>query len=99
MRQAAIKITCPCCGSLLTVDPELRRVIAQETPAHPAKTRALHEANQWLEAQAQRREEDFRRSAEAEKDKSELLERKFEEALNRVKDQAESPPPREIDLD
>ena len=41
----------------------------------------------------------FRQTAEAEKIKSQLLERKFEEALAKSKDEPLVPPTRDIDLD
>lgn len=99
VQHATIQITCPCCGSILTIAPELRQVISHEAPAHPPKTCELREANQWLEAQAERREDHFRKSAEVQKAKAELLNQKFQEALKEIKGQDQTRPIREIDLD
>ncbi len=47
-----------------------------------------------------RREEQFRKSVEAERDRGNLLDRKFEEALEKAKEEPPAPPPpRDIDLD
>jgi len=94
-----IEISCPCCGARLEVDAELRKVITHEPPAKPAKERDLDHATQLLEKEAARREAHFKQSAEEEKIKSQLLERKFAEALKRTKDQPEAPVLRDIDLD
>ena len=47
---------------------------------------------------AVQREAHFRHSAETEKVKSQLLERKFEQALAKSKDEPLTPPTRDIDL-
>jgi hypothetical protein len=52
-----------------------------------------------LREQAARREAIFRQSAADEKSKPQLLERKFEEALKKSKDQPIEKPTRDIDLD
>ncbi len=56
-------------------------------------------ASQLLRKEAARREAHFQESAEEERIKSQLLERKFEEALRKTKDQPVTRPTREIDLD
>ncbi len=98
-RQASLQVTCPCCGSLLTVDAALGQVVSHQPPPRPAKSRDLQDAAHLLEEEARRRDDLFRKSAEAEKAKSQLLDRKFEEALKKSKDQPLTPPLREIDLD
>jgi hypothetical protein len=93
-------LTCPCCGANLTVDEELRKVISHEAP--PPKHQAapdLGRADALLREQAARREAIFRQSAADEKAKPDLLERKFEEALKKSKDQPVTRPTRDFDLD
>ncbi len=97
--QEPIRLTCPHCGSRLTIDAALGQVISHEPALPSAKNRDLHDAHQLLEAEAQRREDLFKQSAEAEKAKSQLLDRKFKEVLKRSKDEPPTAPLRDIDLD
>ncbi|MGH9354079.1 MAG: hypothetical protein ACRD2G_18270 [Terriglobia bacterium] len=98
---ASFEITCPCCGSKLTVDPGLGAVVHSTPPAKHARIeeRDIEHASQLLEKDAEHRDTLFRKSLEAQKSKSELLERKFEEALKKGRDAPATPPLRDIDLD
>jgi hypothetical protein len=94
-----LSIECPCCGARLTVDAELRKVVSHEAP--PSKRNALNldQAAALLKEQAARREAIFKQSTEDVKIQSQLLERKFEAALEKNKDAPISKPTRDIDLD
>jgi hypothetical protein len=97
---ATYSLICPCCNANLTVDAGLRKVISHEAP--PPKHQAspdLGRADALLREQAARREAIFRQSAADEKVKPDLLERKFEEALKKSKDQPITRPTRDFDLD
>lgn len=59
----------------------------------------MDHASQLLEKEAERRESLFKQSAEDEKMKSELLDRRFKEAFEKTKDLPTGPPLKEIDLD
>jgi len=98
---SAIEITCPCCGARLKVDTLLARVISHEAPPKPKRPEADHldRASEFLQKQAEQREAHFRNSAEDEKIKSDLLARKFEEALKKSRGQPITRPQRDIDLD
>lgn len=93
------ELICPCCGSRLGVDAALGKVIAHQPPPSHAKTPDLGRATKLLEKEAERREALFKQSAEDEKVKARVLERKFEEALKKSKDEPFTPPVRDIDLD
>jgi hypothetical protein len=95
-----IQISCPCCGARLTIDPQLRQVIAHEPPAvqHGASP-DLDRAAALLREQAAKREALFNQSAQEVKTKSQLLERKFEDALGKSKESPITRPTRDIDLD
>lgn len=93
------EVVCPCCGARLDVDLELGKVLYHEPPPKPAKAPDLDRASQLLQQEAERRENLFKQSAEEEKMKSELLERRFREAIEKTKDQPAGPPLKEIDLD
>ena len=69
-KQAApIEITCPCCHSQLTVEPELAVVLSHTPPAKAAPDVDISDAARILADQAQRREDKFRDSWEAERKK------------------------------
>ncbi|MGH9403007.1 MAG: hypothetical protein ACRD2P_12965 [Terriglobia bacterium] len=97
----SFEVTCPCCGSKLTVDSSLGAIVHSTPPAKHARVeeRDLEHASQLLEKDAAHRDSLFRESMEAQKSKSELLERKFEEALKKGREGPVTPPLRDIDLD
>jgi predicted amidophosphoribosyltransferase len=90
---------CPCCGTRLTLDAELGKVIAHEAPAKHAKAPDLARATDLLEKEKARREALFQQSTDEEKVKSQVLERKFEESLQKAKHEPVTRPTRDIDLD
>jgi len=92
-------VACPHCGARLEVDTELGKVLFHEPPPKAAKAPDLEHASQLLQREAERRETLFKQSAEEEKMKSELLERRFREAFEKTKDEPAEPPLKEIDLD
>ena len=96
---ATLELTCPCCGARLKVDAELGKVIYHTPPPKHTKPPDIDHATQLLEKEKARREALFKQSSEDEKLKSQLLERKFEEALKKSKDEPLTPPTRDIDLD
>jgi hypothetical protein len=95
-----IEVTCPCCQAKLTVDPQLAAVLAHVAPPKPLPDVDISDADRILREQAQKREDKFRESWEAEQKKEDVLTRKFEEALKKAKDApAADKPIRDIDLD
>jgi hypothetical protein len=94
-----IQITCPCCQAKLTVDPDLAAVLAHEAPPKAAPEVDISDAARILAEQAQKREDKFRESWLAEKNKEDVLNRKFEEALKKAKDQPLDKPLRDFDLE
>ena len=94
-----IVIACPCCGARLTLDAELGTVIAHEVPAKHANVPDLNHAGRLLQKAEARREAIFKQSAEEQKVKSQVLERKFEESLEKAKHEPTVRPTRDIDLD
>src|SRR5262245_38857053 len=94
-----IVVECPCCGARLTIDEKLRKVIAHEAKPPQPRSLDLDRAGDLLREQAAKREEIFRQSAGDIKTKSQVLERKFEEALKKTKDEPVTRPTRDFDLD
>jgi predicted amidophosphoribosyltransferase len=97
--KSALEVTCPCCGARLKVDAELGKVVHHTPPPRHAKAPDIDHASQLLEKEKARREALFQQSSEDTKTKSQLLERKFEEALKQTKDEPVTRPTRDIDLD
>jgi hypothetical protein len=93
-----LKITCPCCQSLLRVDSELGVVLSHETPPKAVHDVDISDAANILAGEAQRREDKFRQSWDAELKKEDVLSRKFEEALKKAKEQPAEKPIRDFDL-
>ncbi len=97
---AAFEVTCPCCGALLKVDGETHAVIAHTAPKVPKTFEDLEAAARAMKEQDSRKESIFRQSVEAERNKSDLLEKKFQEALKRAKESPDTGKPiRDFDLD
>ena len=94
-----LSIECPCCGAQLTIDAALSKVISHQAPPPKRSGLDLDRAAALLREQAERREAIFNQSAADVKIQSQLLDRKFEAALEKSKDEPISKPTRDIDLD
>ena len=93
-------VTCPCCGAVLKVDPSTRAVISHVAPVKPKMFQDMEEAARAMKEQDGRRDSIFRQSVEAQKHASELLEKKFQEALKKAKETPDTGKPiRDFDLD
>jgi hypothetical protein len=97
---AMFEVTCPDCGGMLKVDPVARAVVSH-TPAPRKRTfEDLETAHRAMKDQEERKESIFRQSIDAEKNKQDLFEKKFSEALRKAKETPGSGKPlRDIDLD
>ena len=98
-KSSDISVECPCCGAHLTIDQKLRKVISFDAPPPKRSALDLGQAAALLKEQAARREAIFKQSTEDVKIQSQLLERKFEEALEKSKDAPVGKPTRDIYLD
>jgi hypothetical protein len=93
-------VTCPCCGAVLKIDPSTRAVISHVAPVKPKMFQDMEEAARAMKEQDGRRDSIFRQSVEAQKHASELLEKKFQEALKKAKETPDTGKPiRDFDLD
>ena len=98
--ESAFDVTCPDCGGLLRIDAQSRSVIAH-TPAPRKRTfEDFETAARAMREGEERKESLFRQAVDAEKNKDDVLAKRFAEALRKAK---ESPvgerPLREFDLD
>lgn len=94
-----IQVTCPCCDATLTIDPVLAAVLDHKLPVRPQMAVELKDAARMVKEEAGRRDEKFKQLAEAEKNKSKVLEAKFQELFKKAKDEPITKPLKDIDLD
>ena len=99
-RPKQFEVTCPCCNAVLKVDGQTGAVIAHTAAVRPKTFADMEEAARAMKEQDGRRESIFRQSVEAQKHASELLEKKFQEALKKAKETPDTGKPiRDFDLD
>ena len=94
-----IQVTCPCCDAMLTIDPTLAVVLDHKMPVKPHMAVNLKDAVNQVKGEAGRRDEKYQQLAEAEKNKSKVLEAKFQELFKKAKDEPLTKPLKDIDLD
>jgi hypothetical protein len=92
------EIDCPCCSAKLTVDRALGVVLAHTVPVRPPSI-DLEDTARHLRAHEDSVEAKFRASVEAERNKEDVLARKFAENLKKAKDAPIEKPIRDFDLD
>jgi ribulose kinase len=93
-------VTCPCCNAVLKVDPVDKAVISHTAAVKPKMFNDIEEAARAMKEQDSRRESIFRQSVEAQKHASDLLEKKFQEAVKKAKESPDTGRPiRDFDLD
>lgn len=97
--QKTIQVACPCCSAILTIDPALAAVLNHKLPAKPQLIAELKDAAKLVKEEASRRDEKYQQIAEAEKNKSKVLEAKFQELFKKAKEEPITKPLKDIDLD
>jgi hypothetical protein len=100
MSDEVFEVMCPDCGAMLKIDPVTRAIIAH-TPAPKKRTfEDFGEAAKALREADARRDSIFAQSVDAQKNKDDVLAKKFAEAVKKAK---ETPlgerPLRDFDLD
>jgi len=94
-----IQVACPCCDAVLTIDPSLSAVLDHKLPARPQAVTQLKDAVKFVKEEATKRDEKYQQIAEAEKNKSKVLEAKFQELFKKAKEEPITKPLKDIDLD
>ena len=94
------EVMCPDCGGMLKIDPVTRQMISH-TPAPRKKTfEDFGAAARALKESEARRESIFAQSVEAQKNKEDLMAKKFAEAVKKAKESpATERPLRDFDLE
>ena len=94
------EVTCPCCNAVLKVDPGTRAVISHTAPVQAKTFADIEAAAKAMKEQDSRRDSIFRQSVEAQKHASDLLEKKFQEAVKKAKESPDTGKPiRDWDLE
>jgi hypothetical protein len=93
------EVACPDCGAMLKIDAETRSVIGHTSAPSKKTFEDFEAAARAMREQDERKESIFRQSMEAERNKADLLEKKFEEALRKSKESPDVKPLRDMDLD
>lgn len=96
--QSEREMSCPCCGATLVVDLNLGRVVSHRDAPNPHAP-ALDNAQRVLQEQERRREAIFEQSLHTERGRDDALSRRFEEALEKAKQEPNIKPLRAFDLD
>jgi hypothetical protein len=94
------EITCPCCSAMLKVDPDTKAVISHTAAVKPKTFADFESAAKAMREQEGRKEAIFRQAVDAEKNKAELMDKKFQEAVKKAKETPDEPRRiRDFDLD
>jgi hypothetical protein len=94
------EVTCPCCSATLKVDSATRAVISHTAAVKPKTFADFEAAAKAMREQEGRKESLFRQAVDAEKNKADLLEKKFQEAVKKAKETPDEPHRiRDFDLD
>jgi hypothetical protein len=98
-KEQIFEIACPDCGAMIKVDGATGLVVSHTPAPRKRMFEDLETAAKAMREQDERKESLFRQSVEAEKNKEDLFEKKFAEALRKAKDAPDGKPFREFDLD
>jgi hypothetical protein len=99
-KDKTFEVACPDCGAMLKIDSATGLVVSHTPAPRKRMFEDLETAAKAMREQGERTESIFRQSVDAEKNKADLLEKKFAEAMRKAKDAPdEGKPFREIDLD
>lgn len=93
------EVACPDCGAMLKIDASTGLVISHTPAPRKRMFEDLETAAKAMREHEDRKESIFRQSVDAERNKADLLEKKFAEALKKAKDAPDVKPLREFDLD
>ncbi len=90
-------IICPCCEAAITVDAQTGAILAHEEKAK--KLGSFEDLKSDLDRQKEVRENIFAQEMSSQKDRSRILEEKFQEALKRADTDSDKPFRNPLDLE
>ena len=85
-----IELTCPCCTTKLVVDAKSGEILAEERPKKDL-AKSFDDAMTNVRSGAQKRDEAFSKAADRTRNLDDLLNKKFEEARRKAKDDKSRP--------
>jgi hypothetical protein len=92
-----LTVTCPCCDTLLVVDPSTGDILREERRAK-REFQSLDEALGQVKTRRKEAEDKLSRAMDEQRRRDEILEKKFEEARRKASE-TDTPPPRPFDGD
>jgi hypothetical protein len=99
-KEKIFEIACPDCGAMLRIDAATGLLVSHTSAPRKRMFEDLETAAKAMRDQEERKESIFRQSVDAEKNKADLMEKKFADALRKAKDgPQEGKPLRDFDLD
>jgi hypothetical protein len=98
-KERIFEVACPDCGAMLRIDGASGVLVSHTSAPRKRLFEDLETAAKAMREQEERKESIFRQSVDAERNKADLLEKKFAEAMRKAKDAPEGKPFREFDLD
>ena len=93
-----VRVTCPCCGNAMVVDGASGEVLSEDRPkTKPAVS--FEDAVGEVRAGAQRRQDAFDKAFDRTRRLDDLLDKKFEEAKRKAKENPDAKPTNPFDLE
>ena len=92
-----LELNCPCCGTLMIVDPATGVILRSEQPRKGVAS--FGELLKEVGASRQKTETKLQRALEEQRQREEILRKRFKEAVRKAEESDEKPAPRPIDLD
>ncbi len=97
--RSTLKVTCPCCGAVLSVDAGSGTVGEWKPVQDPRKAAELKDAERLLREEKERVATRYQEIVRTEKEKGAAMDRKFQEFLEKGQGQPVAKPLRDVDLD
>jgi hypothetical protein len=98
-KDKTFEVACPDCGAMLKIDAATGLLVSHTSAPRKRMFEDLDAAAKAMRERDERKESIFRQSVDAEKNKEDLLEKKFAEAMRKAKDAPDGKPLRDFDLD
>ena len=100
MSDEAFEVACPDCGAMLKVDPVTRAIIAHTPAPRKRMFEDFSDAARAAKEADARRDSIFAQSVDAQRNKDDVLAKKFAEAVKKAKETPDTGKPlRDFDLD
>lgn len=97
---SVFEVSCPDCGAMLKVDPSTRAIVAHTPAPRKRMFEDFDQAGRAMREADERKESLFRQAVDAEKNKEDLFNKRFAEAIKKAKETPDTGKPlREFDLD